>query len=198
MVKVNLLVKPTLWFSAKLYNHVLWSLNRHLALITSAPQGPDHVFTERKSYFSQVQRYSSYRPNWTSTWYLWVCWKIIQHVSPSTAPPACWSAGRLSAEPGAAPALTGFSPAKTGSSGPGWEAATGSCPSWCPSGCSGWHMAVCVATKTKVFFFFFKPPHRGTGSLTSLPHCYLHNSTTTESALAGMKPRRKTLRQPQL
>lgn len=27
---------------------------------------------------------------------------------------------------------------------------------------------------------------------------YLHRSTTTESALAGMKPRRKTLRQPQL
>lgn len=27
---------------------------------------------------------------------------------------------------------------------------------------------------------------------------HLHRSTTTESALAGMKPRRKTLRQPQL
>lgn len=117
---------------------------------------------------------------------------------PSTAPPACWSAGRLSAEPWAAPAPTGFSPAKTGSSGPGWEAATGSCPSWCPSSCSGWRMAVCVTIKTETISLVFQTSHSASCRLTSLPHCYLHNSTTTESALAGMKPRRKTLRQPQL
>lgn len=70
---------------------------------------------------------------------------------PSTVPPACWSAGRWSDEPSAAPALKGFSPARTRSNGPGWEAATASCPSWCPLSCSGWHMAACVATKnTKI------------------------------------------------
>lgn len=122
-------------------------LNKEEAkLFASHPTATIHLVTYRT------------RPNYAQTQMKWVlniptvlcrlCVRTEAWAVPSRVPPACWSAGRWSDEPWAAPARTGFSPARTGSSGPGWGAATVSCPSWCPSGCSGWHMAVCITTRT--------------------------------------------------
>lgn len=85
----------------------------------------------------------------------------LSAVIPSRAPPTCWSAGRWSDGPEAAPAPMGSSPARTESSGPGSVVATESCPSWCPSGYSGWHRAACMdiqgsyRQKLSLCVFFF-------------------------------------------
>lgn len=142
---------PSCCLRSSLYGECL---NNNPMLSMFAPPG-SYVFKEKKTVipdFRTKQKVPEFSMNPELDFVL-ILVDLLKNEPislPSTVPPACWSAVRLSAEPWAAPALMGFSPAKTGNSGPGWEAATASCPSWCPSSCSGWHMAVCVTSKAKM------------------------------------------------
>lgn len=68
---------------------------------------------------------------------------------------------------------------------------------WLAHGCLCYNQSKNVKCRLqKILYSFWWPS--STGRSATWNHPYLHSNTTTESAFAGMKPSRKTLRQPQL